>query len=97
VKRRGKEFIHGAILDDLPGIHDSRELRRLRDDAQIVGNQDNRSPTSPFSLLIRSGSGPVWSRQVPFVGSSASMRRGLHDSAMAIITRCLIPPLIWCG
>ena len=31
------------------------------------------------------------------VGSSATSSVGRHASAMAIITRCAIPPLSWCG
>ena len=31
------------------------------------------------------------------VGSSASNNRGWQDVAIAIITRCRIPPLSWCG
>ena len=30
-------------------------------------------------------------------GSSASSSLGLHASAMAIMTRCRIPPENWCG
>ena len=37
----------------------------------------------------------VTSRAV--VGSSAMSNSGLQDIAIAIITRCLIPPDIWCG
>ena len=37
----------------------------------------------------------VTSRAV--VGSSAISRSGLHDSAMAIITRWRMPPDSWCG
>jgi hypothetical protein len=37
----------------------------------------------------------VTSRAV--VGSSAISTRGLHDSAMAIITRWRMPPESWCG
>ncbi len=31
------------------------------------------------------------------VGSSAISTAGSHESAMAIITRCRIPPENWCG
>ena len=31
------------------------------------------------------------------VGSSAMSRSGLHDSAIAIIARCRMPPENWCG
>ena len=31
------------------------------------------------------------------VGSSAIRTSGLHESAMAIITRCRMPPENWCG
>ena len=33
----------------------------------------------------------------PVVGSSAMSRVGLHASAVAIITRWIMPPEIWCG
>ena len=31
------------------------------------------------------------------VGSSAMSTSGRHDSAIAIITRCRMPPENWCG
>jgi hypothetical protein len=31
------------------------------------------------------------------VGSSAMSSFGRHESAMAIIARCSMPPLSWCG
>ncbi len=54
-------------------------------------------PTSRFRPWMSSR---IWAWIVTssaVVGSSASMRRGLQDRAMAIITRCRIPPLIWWG
>ena len=42
----------------------------------------------------------IWAWMVtsrPVVGSSAMSRVGLHASAIAIITRWIIPPDIWWG
>ena len=42
----------------------------------------------------------IWAWMVtsrPVVGSSAMSRVGLQDRAIAIITRWIMPPEIWCG
>jgi peptide/nickel transport system ATP-binding protein len=53
------------------------------------------APVSSFSRRIRSR---IWAWVVTssaVVGSSASSRPGLHESAIAIIARCRIPPESW--
>ena len=53
------------------------------------------------SLRERSlSSSRIWAWMVTssaVVGSSARMSAGLQDSAIAIMIRCRIPPLNWCG
>ena len=42
----------------------------------------------------------IWAWMVtssPVVGSSATSSVGLHEIAIAIMTRWVIPPEIWCG
>ena len=54
----------------------------------------------PKSLRSRSKRRRIWACTVTssaVVGSSAMSSGGLHDSAMAIIARCLMPPESWCG
>ena len=55
----------------------------------ICNSSCNRSSSSRICACI------VTSRAV--VGSSAISRSGLHDRAIAIITRWRIPPESWCG
>ena len=54
-------------------------------------------PVSFFKRLISSR---IWAWMVTssaVVGSSAISSSGLHDSAIAIITRWRMPPENWCG
>ena len=54
----------------------------------------------PSSSLSRRSSSRIWAWIVTssaVVGSSAISSAGSHDSAIAIIARCRMPPLNWCG
>ena len=86
-----------GLLDLAAGIHDDDPLRRLGDDAEVVGDEDDRraEPLFRSSMSRRICAWIVTSSAV--VGSSASSSLGLHDSAMAIITRWRIPPESWKG
>ena len=54
-------------------------------------------PSSRFRSLTRSSSWACTVTSKAVVGSSAIRSRGLHDRAIAIITRCRMPPLNWNG
>ena len=40
-----EQVAHGAVLDDLPGIHYGHLVAHLGDDAEIVGDEDQRDAT----------------------------------------------------
>ena len=54
-------------------------------------------PKSSLSFLIRLRICAWIVTSSAVVGSSAISRSGLQDSAIAIITRCRMPPENWCG
>ena len=71
-----------------PGVHHGDPVAHLRDDAQVVGDEDDRRPESPRAgVRIRSR---IWAWMVTsraVVGSSAMSSSGSQASAIAIITR----------
>jgi hypothetical protein len=44
VLRFGEERIHRGALHDPPGVHHRHVLGELSDDAQVVGDEDDRRP-----------------------------------------------------
>src|SRR5205823_6502326 len=42
VESTTEDVVPGTLLDDLPGIHDRNPIRHLRDDGDIVGDDDDR-------------------------------------------------------
>ena len=77
----------------------------------MTSTRSASSATTPRSCVISTTDEPVSRRSVRIrsriwawivtssavVGSSAISTRGLHESAIAIITRCRMPPENWCG
>ena len=85
-------------LDHPPGIHHDDAVGDLGHDAEVVGDEQDapcRSRCCSVRISSRICAWIVTSSAV--VGSSAISSFGLHDSAMAIITRCRMPPDSWCG
>ena len=82
---------HRRRLDDAAGIHHGDPVRRLRDDAKIMGDEDQRRALAAQSRKIsRICACVVTSSAV--VGSSAMTRSGSQAIAMAIIARWRMPP-----
>jgi len=79
--------------------------------AYITATRSALAATMPKSCVTRMTATPVetctslssvryWAWMVTssdVVGSSAMSRRGVHEKAMALDTRCRIPPLNWWG
>ena len=79
--------------------------------AYITATESQIAAITPRSWVIRMMAKPVRSRSSSsrrricawtvtssaVVGSSATSRRGLQATAAAIIARCRMPPLSWCG
>src|SRR5437867_10151316 len=79
-------------LHDLAGVHDRDSFARLRHHAEVVGNQDHGQVKLPAEPLeqVEDLRLIITSRAV--TGSSAITSFGLQARAMAIITRCRMPP-----
>ena len=98
VARPREEVVDRRLFDDAAGIHHDDIVGDLGDDAEIVGDEQDRScPISGCSRRIRSRICAWMVTSSAVVGSSAISSDGLQDSAMAIITRWRMPPDIWCG
>ena len=84
--------VGGAFLHKLAGIHDGDAMRVARDNAEIVGDQDQRDSRSRDSFCISSRICAWIVTSSAVVGSSAMMSFGLHASPIAIMTRWRMPP-----
>jgi hypothetical protein len=86
-----------ALLDHLPAVHDGHLLADLGHHRQVVGDEHQ---ADPGLAAQRASSRRIWSWIVTssaVVGSSHRMSSGSQDSAIAIITRCRMPPENSCG
>ena len=83
-----EDFPCSTALYDLTGIHNLNSVCKVCYNTQVVGNQDDRIRSMICAWMVTSSA---------VVGSSAIRIFGLHARAIAIITRCLIPPDISCG
>lgn len=81
-----------ALLDDTPGVHHHNVLGHLRDNPEIVGNQHHRHPVGPRLVAQQAQDLRLHGDVGAVVGSSAISSFGWQLSAMAIITRCSMPP-----
>ena len=91
--RRGEHRLDGADLDDAAGIHHDDLVGDLGDDAEVVGDQHDRSADArrwSFLMSCRICAWMVTSSAV--VGSSAISTLGRQERAMAIMARCSMPP-----
>ena len=78
-------------------MYDCHIIAHPADNPKIVRNHNDRHVELILKLVIRSRICACMVTSSAVVGSSAIRRLGLHESAMAIIARCLMPPLIWWG
>ena len=93
-----EDRVDRAVLDDLRGVHHDDVVGRLGDDAEVVRDQHDRRAVIVLELLhhvTRICACVVTSSAV--VGSSAIRSLGSLIIAIAIITRCRMPPENWCG
>ena len=87
-----KDVAHGSLLDELSLEHDGDAVGRFRDDAEIVGDQQQRQVERVF-ISRSSSSTCAWIvTSSAVVGSSAMTSGGRQASAIAIRTRCRMPP-----
>ena len=85
------------LLDGAARVHDDDPVAHLRDDAEVVGDEEDgraalvaqprRSSRICASSVTSSAD----------VASSAMRSAGSSISAIAIMIRCRIPPENWCG
>ena len=97
MKRCRKNGADIRLFDDDARIHDADSPGHPSDNPEIMSDQEKRRARLRLETIHqpRIWAWIVTSRAV--VGSSASMSFGRHANAMAIITRCRIPPESWCG
>ena len=87
-----------AFLDLLAVVHHDDAVGHLGDHAHVVRDEDHPHAVSRPAATAISRRICAWTvTSSAVVGSSAISRRGRHDSAIAIITRCRMPPESWCG
>ena len=85
-------------LDDHAGVHHVDALAHAGDDAEVVRDDDHRRVRlGARRLRAARGSAPGSSRRALSSVRRRSAASGSHASAIAIITRCRIPPENWCG
>jgi len=80
------------LFDDLAGIHDGDAFSHLCHHTQIVCDQNDGRPISRRRSRIRSRICAWMVTSKAVVGSSAISSSGTQASAIAIMTRCAIPP-----
>jgi len=87
VARTLEQILGARLLHLAPGIHHDHAVGVLGDHTHVMGDQNDRRAKSVLKLPHQSQeSGPVSLRQ-RCVGSSAISSLGLHDTAIAIMTR----------
>ena len=85
-------------LDDLARVHHGDAIAGLRDDREVVRDEDERSRRgSPGARRAASGSDPGSSRRARSSARRRAGAAGRPTSAIAIITRCRRPPESSCG
>ena len=86
------------LLDDPARVHDGDLVGRLGDDAQVVGDEDDRRAELRAAARAISSRICAWTvTSSAVVGSSAISSSGSMTSAIAIITRWRMPPESSCG
>ena len=92
------EHVDGlAVLEHAPGMQHGHGAADFCDHAEVMGDEQNRRAVA---LPKRSTNCSTWRCTVTssaVVGSSAITRLGSQANAIAISTRCRIPPEISCG
>ena len=97
MQRTREELLRVGDLDDLAGVHQRDAMRHLRDDREVVRDQQHRHLLRACSSFSRSRICAWIVTSSAVVGSSAIRKSGSAASAIAIITRCFWPPDIWNG
>ena len=95
---RGEDLRNRSMLDHPSGVHHCELVAHLGDDAEIVGDEDQRrahARAADRASRLRYCAWMVRSRLV--VGSSAISRRGSQEMPIAPTIRWRMPPDISCG
>src|SRR5947209_5602568 len=93
----GEEVVDAGFLDLLARIHHDHPLRGLRDDAEVMGDQDQPGAELLLQLEDQRENLRLDGDVERVVGSSAIRSAGRQASAIAIIARWRMPPESWCG
>ena len=98
VGRLGEDLARVALLGDPAGVHHRDPVAGLGDDAEVVGDQQQRRcRSSRAGRRGCRGSAPRRSRRAPSSARRRSAGSGSSTSASAIMIRWRIPPENSCG
>ncbi len=87
-----EDLPHLAGLRNLPCVHDRCAISDVRDDPKVVRDEQHRKPELVAKAHQKVQDWPCTVTSSAVVGSSAITSAGSQASAIAIITRCAIPP-----
>ena len=89
-----EQFAHGRLFDDAPGVHDSDALTAARHHAKIVGDEQNGQAELRHQATVSAAVSVLESlHRAPLSAHQRLSRSGSPASAIAISTRCRMPPL----
>ena len=96
MQRALENFPHRSVFDDLPRIHHRHVIREFAHEAEVADQQDGHPELA--AQVAQQFDDLVWiATSSAVVGPSATRSFGCDASAIAIITRCCMPPDIACG
>jgi hypothetical protein len=96
VEEGGEDVGARPVFDDLARVHDGHVVGHLGHDAEVVGDEQKGRARLLLHPAHEGEDARLWivtSRAV--VGSSAMSSAGRRQRAMAIMTRCFMPPESW--
>ncbi len=87
-----------AFLDEAPGVEHAHAVEHIFEMTPRLWLMKRTAvSSSDWSWLTRSSTSASTVASSPVVGSSRISSSGFLASAMAITTRCCMPPESWCG
>ena len=87
-----------GLLDGAPGVHDHDPVGEVGDHAEVVRDeQDRGADLGRAGRAARRGCRPARSRRARWSARRRPAACGRQATAIAIITRCRMPPESWCG
>ena len=92
-----EDLLRRAFLHQLAGVQHADPVAHLGIAARLCEMKSTAVPYSVRNDRTRSSTSASTVASSPVVGSSRINSLGSHANAMAMTTRCCIPPDSWCG